>query len=208
MCHLILRVAEDKNVVNEMFRRNDCSGCPEVFAQTKLTRCSVIFETNPVPASSALPAKGFRRFGAFIHEGFFLVALVFIAYLLVTRLAGGEFKGFWRNIAQVFVFLVMGGYFIWQWTGGRRTLAQKTWSLALRTESGAALSLRHALTRYLAAWIGPALALGAYTAIGKAGLLFLLTNFVWSFFDREGHTLHDRLAGTMLTLQIENKAAS
>ena len=153
----------------------------------------------------ALPlAKGFRRFGAFIHEGFFLVALVFIAQFLVTRLAGGEYKGLWRNISQGFLFVVIGGYFAWQWTGGRRTLAQKTWSLALRTRSGAALSLPHALKRYLAIWIGPALALGAYTAIGKPGLIFLLVNFAWSFFDTDSQTLHDRLAETRLTVQVEN----
>jgi uncharacterized RDD family membrane protein YckC len=152
--------------------------------------------TSPAPL-----AKGFRRFGTFIHEAFFLVALIFIAHFLVTRLAGGDYKGIWRNIAQVFVFLVMGVYFIWQWTGGRRTLAQKTWSLALRTREGAALSFSHALKRYLAAWIGPALALGAGTVIGKSGLLFLLFNFVWIFFDRDGQTLHDRLAGTRLTFQ-------
>jgi uncharacterized RDD family membrane protein YckC len=153
------------------------------------------------PSSPAPLATGFRRFGSFVHEAFFLVALIFIAHFLVTRLAGGEYKGVWRNIAQGFLFLVIGGYFIWQWTGGRRTLAQKTWSLALRTREGGALSFSHALKRYLAAWIGPALALGAGTAIGKTGLLFLLFNFVWIFFDRERQTLHDRLAGTQLTFQ-------
>ena len=157
-------------------------------------------------APAALPlAKGFRRFGAFIHEGFFLVALVFIAQFLVTRLAGGEYKGMWRNISQAFLFVVIGGYFIWQWTGGRRTLAQKTWSLALRTQAGTALSVPDALKRYVSTWIGPALALGAYTAVGKLGLILLPINFAWSFFDTDGQTLHDRLAGTRLTLQIENK---
>jgi uncharacterized RDD family membrane protein YckC len=169
--------------------------------QTKLLPCASQHNDTLTTTPSAPLAKGFRRFGAFIHEAFFLVALIFIAQFLVTRLAGGEYKGMWRNIAQGFLVLVMGAYFIWQWTGGRRTLAQKTWSLALRTQSGALLTISHALKRYAAAWIGPALALGAGTAIGKAGLLFLLFNFVWIFFDREGQTLHDRLAGTRLIVQ-------
>ncbi len=158
-----------------------------------------------MPVSSLPNAHGFRRFGAFVHEGFFLVALVFIAQFLITRLAGGEYKGLWRNISQVFLFVVIGGYFIWQWTGGRRTLAQKTWSLALRTQEGAALTLPPALKRYLAIWIGPALALGAYSAVGKLGLILLPINFAWSFFDADGQTLHDRLACTRLTMQVENK---
>jgi uncharacterized RDD family membrane protein YckC len=176
-----------------------------VTIETSSTPLPASTEPSPPAPTVAPPARGFRRFGAFIHEGFFLVALVFIAYFLVTRLAGGEFKGLWRNVAQIFVFFVVGGYFIWQWTGGRRTLAQKTWSLALRTQAGAPLQFRDAAIRYLAAWIGPVLALGVYTAVGKAGLLFLLVNFVWIFVDRERHTLHDRIAGTRLTLQVENR---
>ncbi len=159
-------------------------------------------ELAPPPRS-----YGFRRFGAFVHEGFFLVALVFIAQFLVTRLAGGELKGAWRWISQAFMFIVVGGYFIGQWTGGRRTLAQKTWALALRTATGAPLALRDASLRYAAIWVGPALALGAYTAIGKPGLLFGLVNFVWVFFDRDRQTLHDRIADTRLTLQTENVAS-
>ncbi len=156
-------------------------------------------ESSPAPKLTLIaPAPGFRRFGAFVHEGFFLVALVFIAMLLVTRLAGGELKGYSRTIGQVFLFLVMGGYFIWQWTNGRRTLAQKTWSLALRTATGATLDVRSAALRYLTAWIGPAMALGAYTAIGRGGLALLLLNFAWIFVDRDGQTLHDRIAGTRL----------
>jgi uncharacterized RDD family membrane protein YckC len=149
---------------------------------------------SPLPA-----ARGFRRFGAFIHEGFFLVALIFIAQLLVTRLAGGELKGAWRWISQGFLFVVLGVYFVWQWTGGRRTLALKTWGLRLvRARDGAPLAFTDALTRYLAIWIGPALALGAYTAVGRVGLVFAFVGFAWAFVNRDRQTLHDQLAGTRL----------
>jgi uncharacterized RDD family membrane protein YckC len=133
-----------------------------------------------------------------VHEGFFLVALIFIAQFLVTRLAGGELKGIWRAVSQAFLLLAMGVYFVWQWTGGRRTLALKTWGLRLLTPRGTPLTLRPALTRYAAIWIGPALALGAFMIVGIPGLLLLLTNFAWALFDRDKQTLHDRVAGTRL----------
>jgi uncharacterized RDD family membrane protein YckC len=155
----------------------------------------------PHSTVSPLPsAPGFRRFGAFVHEGFFLVALIFIAVLLISRLAGaGDLKGLWRNISQLFLFVVLGVYFVWQWTGGRRTLALKTWGLRLtRARDGGALTWRDALVRYLAIWIGPALALGAFTAIGRWGIAFVFVTFVWAFFNRDRQTLHDYLAGTRL----------
>jgi uncharacterized RDD family membrane protein YckC len=151
------------------------------------------------PSSSPIPtARGFRRFGAFVHEGFFLIAVIFIAQLFVTRLAGGEFKGIWRSVSQAFLLLVLGIYFVWQWTHGRRTLALKTWGLRLLTREGGIVTLRHALLRYAALWIGPGLALLAYTQVGKGGLILLLTNFVWALFDHDKQTLHDRLASTRL----------
>jgi uncharacterized RDD family membrane protein YckC len=134
-----------------------------------------------------------------VHEGFFLVAVVFIAQFLVTRLAGGELNGIWRAVSQAFLLLVLGVYFVWQWTGGRRTLALKTWGLTLsRASDAATLGLRDALIRYAAIWIGPALALAAFISFGKPGLLLLLTNFLWVVLDRDKQTLHDRLAGTRL----------
>ncbi len=145
-------------------------------------------------------ASLFRRFGAFVHEAFFLVAFIFIVELGVTRLAGGELKGLWRNISQAILFFTIGAYFIWQWTGGRRTLAQKTWQLRLQQRSGAPLALRESAIRFLAGWIGPALALGAYTAVGKVGLCLLAFNYAWALFDPQRQFLHDRIAGTQLVL--------
>jgi uncharacterized RDD family membrane protein YckC len=58
-----------------------------------------------------------------------------------------------------------------------------------------------ALTRYAAAWIGPALALVAYAALRPApaarlAAVLLALNYAWSVFDRDRRFLHDRVAGT------------
>jgi uncharacterized RDD family membrane protein YckC len=57
--------------------------------------------------------------------------------------------------------------------------------------------------RYLAFWIGPALALAAYAAAQPAGLgryavALVALNYAWALVDRDRQFLHDRLAGTHL----------
>ena len=69
---------------------------------------------------------------------------------------------------------------------------------------GTALDGKTAMLRYLAAWIGPALALLAYLALQRAGLgayaLCLLgVNFLWAFLDSDRQFLHDRIAGSRVT---------
>ncbi|TAG78390.1 MAG: hypothetical protein EAZ24_06775, partial [Burkholderiales bacterium] len=61
---------------------------------------------------------------------------------------------------------------------------------------------KQAIVRYVAAWIGPALALLVFTLIGgKSGPLWfiaLISNFAWAIVDRDRQFLHDRIAGTRI----------
>ena len=64
-----------------------------------------------------------------------------------------------------------------------------------------------ALLRYLAAWIGPALALGAVRRARphgsrRARAWLVAFNFLWAFVDPERQFLHDRLAGTRIVLSL------
>lgn len=80
----------------------------------------------------------------------------------------------------------------------------KTWRLMLVRADGTALDGKTAMLRYLAAWIGPALALLACLALQRTGLgahaFWLLgVNFLWAFLDPDRQFLHDRIAGTRVT---------
>ena len=97
----------------------------------------------------------------------------------------------------------MALYFVWSWTGGRRTLPMKTWHLRVTTANGTPLTGKTALLRYLAAWIGPALALIGYAILrdfshGGWALWLLAFNFLWAWGDPDRQFLHDRIAGTRL----------
>lgn len=103
------------------------------------------------------------------------------------------------------LFAVLAAYFVWCWSNGRRTLAMKTWKLRLARADGGTVAPRLALLRYLAAWIGPALAVAAYAVLARYGwgahaAWLVALNFLWAFVDPDRQFLHDRIAGTRIIL--------
>jgi uncharacterized RDD family membrane protein YckC len=164
----------------------------------------------PVPPISTplKTASLWRRFGAFVHELLFLVAYLFIVGLIFAPLSGESMKvarpqvltGPIAVFQQAYLFLSIGAYFIYFWINGRRTLAFKTWQLALTSADGSRVQLKQAVTRYLATWIGPALGLAMFMLIGTRGsawwIFAVFANFLWAFIDPARQFLHDRIAGT------------
>jgi uncharacterized RDD family membrane protein YckC len=108
-----------------------------------------------------------------------------------------------RSVSAGLVFVLIGVSCVWSWSGGRRTLPMKTWRLRLVRSDGAALDAKAAVIRYLAAWIGPLVALAAYTVLRGAGwgahaIWVVAFNFLWAFVDPARQFLHDRIAGTRI----------
>ncbi len=166
-----------------------------------------------VPGVHVVPASLGRRFAALAYEALLLAALVLATgFLLAPALTPAtQSSGYGLRVptpaTRVLLFAAQFGvgalYFGWSWTGGRRTLAQKTWRLSLVRADGTRVAARAALVRYLAAWIGPACALAGYLAPRPVGLahwavLLLPANFAWALVDADGAFLHDRIAGTRI----------
>jgi uncharacterized RDD family membrane protein YckC len=156
-----------------------------------------------------------RRFGAAVYEVLLLTALAFVTqFALLPLVSPGHAASATaltipppavRTIVFCAQFAVFALYFTWLWTNGRRTLAQKTWSLALVDAQGQPLDTRRALVRYFALWIGPALALVAYVALerighGRLAAILLAFNFLWALADPRRRFLHDRIAGTRVVV--------
>ena len=154
-----------------------------------------------------------RRFAATAYEALLLAAVLLLAgFALLPFLshtpAGGAaqlhaLSPSGRAISGTVYFSVCAAYCIGLWSGGRRTLPMKTWRIALRMADGAPVSLRSATLRYLAWWIGPTLAIGAYLALrasghGRWALVLLAFNYLWGSVDPERQWLQDRIAGTRL----------
>jgi uncharacterized RDD family membrane protein YckC len=161
-----------------------------------------------------LPAAGLtRRLACLAYEALLLTALLFIAsFLLLPLVSRGRAAGATaltlpdlpsRALLFCALFAITAGYFVWCWTGGRRTLPQKTWRLRLVDRAGGALDYQRAFVRYLAAWIGPTLALLTYVAmkpygLGGIALVPLALNCLAAWVDPERQFLHDRVAGTRI----------
>lgn len=167
---------------------------------------------SPVPSRASLA----RRLGALLYESLLLVAIVFVAgFLALPLISSGHSQRVdaltvpalpERVALFCILFAILAGYFVWSWTGGRRTLPMKTWRLRLVLANGQPLTAKVALLRYLATWIGPALALATYAVLHRYGygahaLWFVAFNFLWTFVDPERQFLHDRIAGTRVVEQ-------
>ncbi len=120
-----------------------------------------------------------------LYESLLLVGVAFFAGLLFLGVTGANPNGWTRHAFQVYLFIVIGLYFVGSWRRGGQTLAMKTWKLRLVGADGANITLRQAMVRYVCAW--PCLLLGGL------GILY-------APFDRQRQFLHDRLADTKLVM--------
>ena len=164
------------------------------------------------PGDSRPNASLARRYAALGYEGLLLAAIVLLVGFLTLPMAtpaGGERPVLdlpplsARVLSACLVFGAAGLYFAWSWTSGRRTLPMKTWRLAIARSDGRPVDAKTAVTRYVAAWIGPAASLVAYAALQRSNLgthaaWLVAIGYLWALVDPDGQFLHDRIAGTRI----------
>ena len=115
-----------------------------------------------------------------------------------------------RALSAAVSLVACGAYCAGFWSGGRRTLAMKTWHLALHTPVGGRIGVGGALLRYLGCLVGPTLAIACFAVLHPLGygawaLVLLIFNYAWSIVDPDRQFLQDRLAGTRLVLDPERR---
>jgi uncharacterized RDD family membrane protein YckC len=171
-------------------------------------------ETQRAAAATGLRRAGLLpRLGAAMYEALLVTALAFLTGFLLLPLVS---PGTAATATQLTVppvparvalfcilFSVIALYFVWSWTGGRRTLPMKTWRMRIARPDGGPPTAKMALLRYLAAWIGPVLAVVGYALLrergaGAVALALLGINFLWAGVDPDRQFLHDRIAGTRI----------
>lgn len=117
-----------------------------------------------------------------VYEAMLLFGVVFVAGYLFDTLTQSRHALMLRHERQLWLFVVLGFYFVWFWRHGGQTLAMKTWHIKLVKEDGSRISLLQGLARYVLCY------------------LFTLTGlgFIYSFFDKNGQFPQDRLLNTVL----------
>lgn len=139
-----------------------------------------------------------------LYEGILLFAVVFVGDYLFSALTQTRHGLTNRHPQQVFLFLLLGIYFIWFWTRGQ-TLAMKTWHIRLVDGQGRPVSQGRAAWRYLLAWAWflPPLAIAwlmvwpPLASVALTGLWII----VWALASKvlpQRQFPHDLVAGTRL----------
>lgn len=132
-----------------------------------------------------------RRLAAAAYDTFLLIALYFVVGWVAVLANDGEAEeGFWL----FWVLLALAwGFFIKFWCHPGQTLGMQVWKVRVVQLDGSPLTLRLATARYVFALV----------SWGCLGL-----GFLWSLFDKEGRTWHDRLSQTKLEFIDHRKTAS
>lgn len=130
--------------------------------------------------SAATPGLA-RRLASMVYEALLLFAVAFFAAWVFFFASGGRdaSAGGMRHLLQLFIGLFFAAYFLWSWLRGGQTLAMKAWRIRL-----IGVTPGRALVRLILAAI-----------LVPTGISVL-----WALFDRDRQFLHDRLAGSRLTL--------
>lgn len=124
-----------------------------------------------------------RRLLSLVYETLLVAAVALVGMFPLVILTESLDPLLKRPLHQVYLVLLAGLYFIWQWTRGGQTLPMRTWRLKLVTREGAPLTWGQGARRFVFALAGIALCGGG---------------FAWALFDRDRQFLHDRLAGTKI----------
>ena len=131
-----------------------------------------------------------RRLLSMLYESLIVFAIMFFAGLAFYGAASGRLSGGARHAFQLYLFLVLGIYFVACWSRGGQTLPMQTWKLRLVRGENLPVGVGRALLRYALAW---------------PSLLLLGGGFLWAFLDRDRQFLHDRLAGTRIVTSETGK---
>lgn len=145
-----------------------------------------------------------------LYESMLLFAVLFISNWLFSTLLQQRHALYLRHALQIWLFLVVGAYFIWFWTHGGQTLAMKTWRLRLLTGEGQPVRAKQAAGRYLLAWLWFLPGLAIAWLLGAQGWMLVVIPaanvFLWTltaYLDPQRQFLHDRIAGTKVVRVAE-----
>jgi len=159
-----------------------------------------------------LPAPHFwRRVSCTLYEQLVLLGVIALTFL-VPNLALGILLGVslpsWLTF--LYLYVVLGAYFVWYWTNSGQTLAMQTWRVRIIDQNGRTLGRRQAIWRYIygSLWIFPCIVLQAVLQLQKwqiIEMLFTVALFIWplSIYLNSVNmlarpSLPDRFAGTKL----------
>jgi len=131
-----------------------------------------------------------RRLAAIFYDAVLVFALLIVAFAVLVVPLGMLFGIDGAVIAhnpltRLYLLAVISGFFSGFWMRGGETLGMRSWRLRLVRDDGGPLTLQICLLRQAAALL-------SWAAFG--------IDFLWSLFDRDQLTWHDRLTHSRLVV--------
>ena len=161
---------------------------------------------------NALSAPQFwRRVSCCLYEQLVLLGVIAFTFLVPNLLLGilfGIALPSWLTF--LYLYGVLGLYFVWYWTKSGQTLAMQTWRVRMIGHDGYPPTKKQAIWRYIfgSLWLIPCVILQSIFHLEKwqiIEMLFAIALFIWPcsiYLDRQPtlkrQSLPDRLAGTRL----------
>ena len=133
-----------------------------------------------------------RRLAAIIYDSLLLLAILFGASAIHLMIIGTENADSTPDLLRtLFIFLVSFAFFAWFWTHGGQTLGMRAWRIRLQNRGGGTITLWQAMLRFLVAIV-------SWLPFGAG--------YIWSLFDKEGLTWHDRYSMSELVVIPKGQA--
>ena len=140
-----------------------------------------------------------------LYESLLLFGVLFVAALIFDVATQSRHALMLRHERELWLFVVLGMYFVFFWSRSGQTLAMKTWRIRVVDDIREKLPIIKAIVRYCLAWMWflPGLAIAgqfglktwsSVTVLGIGAGLWALT----AVFDEDHQFLHDKLAKTRL----------
>lgn len=126
-----------------------------------------------------------RRLAAILYDTILLAAVLFFASLVATPLLGEAPSVTALLFFRLYLVLVSFAFFAWFWSHGGQTLGMRAWRIRLRNRMPGQVSLWQLMLRFI---------------VATSSWLFFGLGFLWSLFDKEKLTWHDRFSMTELVV--------
>lgn len=131
-------------------------------------------------ASPQVP-RFFRRMAIISYDAFLLLAVLFVATLIMLPFSPENSISSGQILFQVYLFVISFAFYGWFWTHGGQTLGLRAWKTTILDQQGEELSWQQAFARFC--W-----AILSWAACGLG--------FIWIIFDKDSLAWHDKLSKT------------
>lgn len=147
-------------------------------------------------------ASAWRRLMGVAYEALLLFGVAWFFSYAFSALAQfrGE-PGAARWVFQWYLLAVLGAYFVWAWSNGRRSLPMRTLSMRLVAAAGGPVTTGRAALRFAAAVVMLVLPLALASAVHPGLAALMIVPFAWSALDAQRRTLWDIAAGTRMIVE-------